>query len=246
MILTNFAGGFKSNIAHASAPTANKITNLDLFHNKAEIIFYSQSRVFNLNLGESKEVDLDGDGIFDIVITFSGLYVNRAEITIKSLSGLDREINKEEKEEDESIDYSSVIKKEKELAGEINNSLVNRLTSNILLQVEEGGQAWYLDPANKQRYFMGRPYDAFNMMRRFGLGVSEDNFSKFEKLGVPSRFAGRILLRTEANGEAYYINPIDMEMHYLGRPINAFNLMRTLALGISNYDIRQILVGEFK
>jgi hypothetical protein len=93
---------------------------------------------------------------------------------------------------------------------------------------------------------MGRPADAFTMMRRFGLGISEANFSKFEKSGVPSRFAGRIFLRVQTNGEAYYVNPTDMKMYYLGRPIDAFNLMKNLALGISNGNIRQIPVGEFK
>ena len=37
-----------------------------------------------------------------------------------------------------------------------------------------------------------------------------------------------------------------MKLHYLGRPADALNLMRNLALGISNANIRQIPVGEVK
>ena len=144
------------------------------------------------------------------------------------------------------IDVKQVMNNERSLVSKVNTALTNRLAGRILLQVEEKGQAWYVEPVSKQKHFMGRPADAFDMMRRFGLGISEANFSKFEKSGVPARFTGRIFLRVENKGEAYYVNPVDMKMHYLGRPADAFNLMRELALGISNSNIRQIPVGEVK
>ena len=144
------------------------------------------------------------------------------------------------------VNVAVVMANEKALVTKVNTALTNRLAGRILLQVEEKGQAWYVEPVTKQKYFMGRPADAFNMMRRFGLGISEANFSKFEKSGVPVRFAGRIFLRVENKGEAYYVNPTDMKLYYLGRPADAFNLMKKLALGISNSNIRQIPVGEVK
>jgi len=144
------------------------------------------------------------------------------------------------------VNVKEVMNREKALVTKVNTKLINRLLGRILLQVEEKGQAWYLEPISKQKHFMGHPTDAFVMMRRFGLGISEANFSKFEKSGVPTRFAGRIFLRVEAHGEAYYVNPVDMKLHYLGRPADALNLMRNLALGISNANIRQIPVGEVK
>ena len=144
------------------------------------------------------------------------------------------------------VDVKQVMNHERSLVSKVNTALTNRLAGRILLQVEEKGQAWYVEPVSKQKHFMGRPADAFDMMRRFGLGISEANFSKFEKSGVPARFAGRIFLRVESKGEAYYVNPVDMKMHYLGRPADAFNLMRSKALGISNANIRQIPVGEVK
>ena len=144
------------------------------------------------------------------------------------------------------VNVKEVMNREKALVTKVNTKLINRLLGRILLQVEEKGQAWYLEPISKQKHFMGHPTDAFVMMRRFGLGISEANFSKFEKSGVPTRFSGRIFLRVEAHGEAYYINPVDMKLHYLGRPADAFNIMKNLALGISNANIRQIPVGEVK
>jgi NDP-sugar pyrophosphorylase family protein len=91
---------------------------------------------------------------------------------------------------------------------------------------------------------MGRPADAFNLMRRFGLGISNANLTNFQKNGVPAKFAGRIFLQVEANGEAYYVNPTNMKLYYLGRPDDALRIMRELSLGISNTNIRQIAVGK--
>ncbi|MCX6794960.1 MAG: hypothetical protein NTY31_03175 [Candidatus Falkowbacteria bacterium] len=80
----------------------------------------------------------------------------------------------------------------------------------------------------------------------FVLGVSEKDYANFAKGTVPARLAGRILLRVQAHGEAYYINPVDMKMNYMGRPADAFALMRKFGLGITNANLRQIGVGEIK
>jgi hypothetical protein len=142
------------------------------------------------------------------------------------------------------IDVMGVMTRERAMVGKVDTALTNRLSGRILLQVEEKGQAWYLEPLTKKKHFMGRPFDAFNLMRKFGLGISNANLKKFQDTGVPRAFAGRILLQVEANGEAYYVNPVDLKLHYLGRPADAFRIMRELSLGISNIDIRQISVGE--
>lgn len=117
-----------------------------------------------------------------------------------------------------------------------------QLAGRILLQVEANGEAWYVNPSTKQRHFLGRPDDAFNLMRSLGLGISEKDFQSFNNT-APARLAGNILLRVEANGEAYYVNPLDLKMHYLGRPLDAFNVMRNLGLGISNNDLSKIVLA---
>ncbi len=120
------------------------------------------------------------------------------------------------------------------------NSLISRLSGKILIQVEANGEAWYLNPDNNERYFMGRPADAFKLMRELGLGISEENYNSFYNNGVPTKYSGKILLRVENNGEAYYINPDTLNMHYLGRPTDAFKIMRELGLGITNTDLEKI------
>jgi len=57
-------------------------------------------------------------------------------------------------------------------------ALADDLSGKILLQVEENGEAWYVNPDNSNRYYMGRPSDAFALMREFGLGISTENLNK--------------------------------------------------------------------
>lgn len=120
------------------------------------------------------------------------------------------------------------------------STLANSLSGKILLQVELNGEAWYINPVDEQRYFLGRPADAFAIMRTLGLGISELDFTKFERYGANPSLAGRILLRVEANGEAYYVDPELLSVNYLGRPADAFNLMREEGLGITNENLATI------
>jgi len=140
---------------------------------------------------------------------------------------------------------SNFVLSEKGLVTKVNKSLVNRLSGRILLQVELHGEAWYINPVSGTKYFLGRPADAFAVMRSLGLGISNKNFASYNGK-APARLAGRILLKVEDHGEAYYVNPLDLKMHYLGRPADAFSIMRSLGLGITNANLRQITVSEIK
>ncbi|NLZ74457.1 hypothetical protein GX917_00920 [Candidatus Falkowbacteria bacterium] len=119
------------------------------------------------------------------------------------------------------------------------------LSGRILLQVQDKGQAWYVNPVDGKRYYLGRPDDAFAVMRAFGLGISNADFNSFSSK-APARLAGRILLKVQDKGQAYYLDPLKLELHYLGRPTDAFAVMRTLGLGITNRDLFQIPMGELQ
>jgi len=57
------------------------------------------------------------------------------------------------------------------------------------------------------------------------------------------KMKGKILLQVEGNGEAWYVSPVNGERYYLGRPADAFLLMRNLGLGISNQDAASVTTG---
>ena len=64
--------------------------------------------------------------------------------------------------------------KESENDDDYDEELTNRLNGYILLQVEENGEAWYVDPKDNVRYFLGRPDSAFSILFSKGIAVSND------------------------------------------------------------------------
>jgi hypothetical protein len=182
------------------------------------------------------------------------------------------------------------------------DTLFHFLAGRILLQVEENGEAWYVNPQNWKRSFLGRPDDAFSVMRQQGIGISNENLAKIPVSldylsgkdsngdGLPDAFkealgldvysadsdgdgyddltellqghnplgaspiaydfnfskaqAGKIFIQVENNGEAWYVNPVDIKRYFLGRPLDAFNIMRNLGLGITNKDLEILEVEQ--
>ena len=129
-------------------------------------------------------------------------------------------------------------------------ALAKRLSGRILLQVQSKGEAWYVNPNTLKRYYLGRPSDAFRIMREQGLGITNTNLSKIpeptQKTALSrtlTHVSGRILLQVESHGEAWYVNPVTLKRHYLGRPHDAFRIMREQGLGITDSDLEKIGFG---
>lgn len=49
--------------------------------------------------------------------------------------------------------------------------IMSHVRGRIVLQVEQHGEAWYVNPLDGKRYYLGRPDDAFNLMTQFGQGM---------------------------------------------------------------------------
>jgi hypothetical protein len=112
----------------------------------------------------------------------------------------------------------------------------------IFLAVEKHGEAYYYYPVDKKGYYLGRPADAFNVMRTLGLGATHDFIANTTYF--PTSVIGRILLDVQSHGEAYYIYPKDRKKYYLGRPDDAYNIMRSLGLGISNTNLTALPLAQ--
>jgi plastocyanin len=123
------------------------------------------------------------------------------------------------------------------------NNLESKLSGRILLAVESNGETWYINPENQQRYLLRDSLDTLNIMQQSGLGISNNDFNSFNGK-APLRLSGRILIKVQSLGEAYYVNPIDLKMHYLGKPDQALKLMQSLSLGITNVSLARIVISE--
>jgi exopolysaccharide biosynthesis protein len=160
-------------------------------------------------------------------------------------------------------------------------SLGKQLSGKILLNVEGKGEAWYVNPANSKRYYLGRPTDAFRVMRELGVGIKNEKLALIQPadanlkivlasehvassslsgtaifqnatssakilgngsydIGLSRQVSGKILLQVEENGEAWYVNPKDLKRYFLGKPDDAFRVMRDLSLGISGENLAKV------
>ena len=179
-----------------------------------------------------------------------------------------------------------------------NRAMYIRLKGKIVLKVEDSGKAYYVNPETESAHYLGRPDDAFQVMREQGVGITNKDLYKIPvgisegggdsdsdglsdnlenamgldsnksdtdgdgygdrdelfngynpwgigKQNIDNSFSGnqegKILLQVENNGEAWYVNPGDGRRYFLGRPVDAFDVMRNLGLGISNNDFNSMI-----
>ncbi len=166
--------------------------------------------------------------------------INSSIEVIKKADGKYVSVNYDEK-------YITEIKDSELNAPTIKNEkMFSRLQGKIILKVEDAGRAYYVHPQTKRMHFLGRPNDAFQVMRSQGVGISNADLDRIAEVGVEFKnesdkdFAnkqkGKIFLQIENNGEAWYVNPSDGRKYFLGRPDDAFRVMNELGLGISNKD----------
>ncbi len=291
----NLVGGISVNV-NSSSKTANFNWTTSLESNGA--VYYKKSD----SAGYLKESSSDINTLH--IIDLSGLDVGVYNYFVSSTSTEDTVFvsnvanftiveSVEISEESTSTSESSSEVKEAVTYGVEDSGLYGRLKGKIVLTVETNGEAYYLNPTDEKIHFLGRPDDAFNVMREQGIGISNMLLEKIEiglmdftgpdrdldglsdliedaigidkakddtdgdgyndrdelasgydprkagtKLGIDKEFTnlhlGKIFLQVEAHGEAWYINPVDAKRYFLGRPADAFAVMRMLGLGISN------------
>ena len=149
-------------------------------------------------------------------------------------------------ENETGAESQKIIAEEKKSITKIDNSLSRRMKGRILLQVENHGEAWYVNPKDSKKYYMANGDEAYTIMRSSGVGITNKDLEKVKSdKNFAKKHSGKIFLQVEDKGQAYYIDS-DGNEHYLKNGEEAYNIMRELGLGITNSDIRKISVGEIK
>ncbi|MDD5251743.1 MAG: aryl-sulfate sulfotransferase, partial [Patescibacteria group bacterium] len=67
-------------------------------------------------------------------------------------------------------------------------TMPQRLSGYILLQVESHGEAWYVDPVKLTRVYLENGAVAYDALREFGLGIANADLNKIP-VGVEARFS---------------------------------------------------------
>ncbi len=107
------------------------------------------------------------------------------------------------------------------------NSLTDKLKGYILLQVEENGEAWYVDADTRKRYYMRDGGVAYQMMRDFGLGITNNDLAKIP-IGLNNRFetmdydGDNLSDKLEgALGTDMYSSDTDLDGYFDGQEVSA-------------------------
>ncbi len=69
-------------------------------------------------------------------------------------------------------------------------------------------------------------------------------FKTFGAENLSSKMKGKILLQVESHGEAWYVNPKDGKRYYMANGSEAYNIMRTLGVGITNSDLDKVKANK--
>jgi len=130
------------------------------------------------------------------------------------------------------------------------DELTDRLAGFIMLLTDQHGEAWYIDPVSRLRYYLKDGPTAYEFLRTFGLGITNTDLATLPKEtdeygggALAERLAGRIILQVEERGQAYYINPIDLKAYYLKDGDAAYQIMRELSLGTLKEWVDDIPTG---
>ena len=142
--------------------------------------------------------------------------------------------------------YQKVVDREKGLTQTLDLGLAEKLKGKILLQVESNGEAWYVDPIDLKRYYLGSPKNTFTLVKNKSKLLSgEEIFDYlFFKRVFPKELAGRFVTNEDEIKEHYYILPESLLAIEIRSPNEAFRLLKDQGLGVSNIKLRQIDVGQ--
>jgi len=89
--------------------------------------------------------------------------------------------------EERATKITQVVTQEKAQVTTINKSLVSRLKGRILLQTQEKGEAWYVDPISSNKFYLADGTSAYTALRKFGLGITNADLARIPT-GTDARF----------------------------------------------------------
>ncbi len=170
------------------------------------------------------------------------------EVVIEAESDEEEEIDVEEFSDDELTEAEPSDLPEVEE----DEVFTEKLHGKMLLDVEGNGEVYYVDPITGGKEYLADGFAAHKLLERRALGINEENFSTLviggedvesdvcneNKLG--KRLKGRIVLRVEEKGKAYWINPVNCLAYYMGTHEAAYGLMKQKSLGIKKNDLARV------
>ena len=146
-------------------------------------------------------------------------------------------------------DCSLLSEYEKKLTGKIDSKLTKRLSGNILSQNEEGFVLWWVNPEDGSRYQLESSTNLMQLIQTKAKIYDEKTVASLKN--NPNRVLGKFII-DKTNWLYYFVNPKDKKFYnivpstdYAKDDYSAgMEVLRGLATGITNFNIRKIKVGN--
>lgn len=129
--------------------------------------------------------------------------------------------------------------------------LAQRAAGRLLLQADQRGQAWYVNPADGSRYFMRDPDGCWKVATLLALGVRNADLEKISAPGKRSgdtrlvrRLAGRFLLGVEQRGALSYVSPVDNRPYPITDAAACWAAVLRTRIGVKAADLRQVPMNQ--
>ncbi len=126
------------------------------------------------------------------------------------------------------------------------DSVADSVLGQIVLQVEENGEAWYIDPSDKTRYYLGRGDGAVRVLSNRRVDISEQDFAKLKSgkdKDIIAKYLGRIVSSPDELGRLYYLSPGNNKLYGLSDWSDTYKMMRDVGVGITTKDLNTITVA---
>jgi len=125
-------------------------------------------------------------------------------------------------------------------------ALSNKLRGKLLLDVEDKGRIWYINPGDSQKYEITFG-NAMSLFKRFSLGISNKNLSEISEIKstiLGNKLKGKLLLQVEDRGRIWYIDQSGLKHEVTWT--NLMDLFRRLSLGIDKNNLDKIQNGNIE
>ena len=129
----------------------------------------------------------------------------------------------------------------------IDMDLSNRLKGKLLLQVNQGGRIWYVNPDDSKRFEITFA-NVLPLFENFALGITDSNLKDIPKhdedrsSALGDGLKGKLLLQVEQGGRIWYVDFDGKRWEVTWN--NLMELFESLALGIADEDLFKINAGE--
>ena len=121
--------------------------------------------------------------------------------------------------------------------------LSQRYRGRFLILADQRGQAWYVHPSTRERYFLRDADGCFQVAQGQTLGITDTDLARLDRrrdARLLRRLAGRFLIGVQQHGRIWYLNPTDLRRYPIADGSACLDLVKRFGRGITTRGLRQI------